>query len=345
MQLTLLTDYKGFFGSKWKSSPYRSGYDQKYLTSLFEKEGISIRFVPLNKVDHRDPSWKNAIVLYTSSEEIGMHYKQYVEDVVLGLEMAGARVIPAHALLRANNNKSFMEIYRDLHIPEDLRTIHSQHFGTLEELQLAINENRITFPCVIKKSAGAMSRGVHLAHTPEELISKTKLISTSGLLKIKVKEKLRERKHPGYKPDSMYAEKFIIQPFVPGLKNDWKVIIYGDHFYVLKRHTKEGDFRASGSGHNYKAGSAAEFPLHMFDLVDAFYRKMNVPNFSIDFGFDGTHGYIFEYQGVYFGTSTTVRSSDFYIKRNGAWEIEQKTLDQEQEYVQSIVQFLKKNNA
>jgi glutathione synthase/RimK-type ligase-like ATP-grasp enzyme len=342
MKITLLTDYKGNFGSKWKSTPYRSGYDQKYLTELFKKEGIEIDFFPLQKVNLSTQDWKGKIVLYTSSEEVGMHYKQYVEDICLALEMAGAILIPRFALLRANNNKVFMELNRQLHLPKELQTIDSLTYGSFEELFQDIQENRIQYPCVIKKASGAMSRGVFLAKNKEELIAYGKLVSKSGTLKTKFKESIRERKHAGYKQDTMYGNKFVIQPFIPGLKNDWKVIIYADRFFLLKRHTKDGDFRASGSGHNYKAGAASEFPPHMFDLVDQFYRSMDVPNFSIDFGYDGTNGYIFEYQGVYFGTSTTVRSNEYYIKKNNQWVTEPKSLDQEQEYVDSISNYLRK---
>ena len=44
-----ITDYKGHFGSKWLSSPYRSGYDQQKLQDYFIDYGISIEFKrPIN---------------------------------------------------------------------------------------------------------------------------------------------------------------------------------------------------------------------------------------------------------------------------------------------------------
>jgi glutathione synthase/RimK-type ligase-like ATP-grasp enzyme len=344
MEIYILTDYNGNFGSKWKAEPYRSGYDKSYLQQLFEMEDIQVKYMPLSKVDVAHPQWKDRYVLYTSSEEVGFYYKQYVEDVIFALHLAGAKLIPNAFLLRANNNKVFMELFRQCKLPDNLQTIKATTYGSFEELQWDIDENNIKLPCVVKKSAGAMSRGVFLARNLNELKKYARIVSKSGTLLNKTKEFLRQYKNKGYQVETYYQNKFIIQPFIPNLSNDWKILIYYDHYYILKRHTKPGDFRASGSGVNYLLGTKAEFPMEQLNLVESFFKAMNVANLSIDFAFDGKKGYILEYQAIHYGTSTQFKNVEYFEKIDGKWIAKPKTADQEQEYVYSITQFVKSEN-
>jgi len=296
----------------------------------------------MSRVDFFDPVWKGRVVLYTSSEEYGLNYKNFIEDIVYGLTEAGAMVIPDAAFLRANNNKVFMEILRKTKIPPDLQTISGYFFGAYDELDQAIKADKISFPCVIKKAAGAMSRGVFLAKDEAELRQKAKRISHTMPMKPALKERIREFIHKGYRQESGYQRKFIIQPFISGLTNDWKILIYGEKYFVLRRNIHKNDFRASGSGYNYTSGSQAGFPVHTLNLVRDFYLNLDVPNFSVDFGYDGEKGYVFEFQALYFGTSTHYKSKDYYEYMNGTWQLSEKDMDLEQVYVHSIVEYLKR---
>ena len=131
---------------------------------------------------------------------------------------------------------------------------------------------------------------------------------------------------------------------MPDLKNDWKVLVYGEKYFVLKRNIKENDFRASGSGYNYTAGSESGFRVQMLNFLRKFYTAMDVPNLSIDFAWDGQTGYVFEFQGIYFGTSTQYKSKDYYEYSQGKWKLKENDLDQEQVYVHSVVEYLKKRD-
>lgn len=336
-----IVDYKHSFLSKWSAKPYRSGYNKEYLRLLFRNFGFEINFINFSEVDFSE-NWQNRIILYTSSEEPGYYYKKFIEDIISGLELAGAILIPNSNLLRANNNKVFMEILRQVKLPEKYKTITAQQFGTYEESELAIKNGRIKFPCVIKIAEGAMSKGVFLAKTENEYIELTKRITRTYSIKVAVKEWFRSKKHIGYVKESLNQQKFIVQPFIDGLKNDWKILIYGSKYYILRRNIRPNDFRASGSGYNYSAGSAAEFPLMMFPFVKEFYESLNVPNLSIDFAFDGKEGYILEFQGIHFGTSTHFLSKDYYDNINDQWVIKCNEMDQEELYVYSIINFLNK---
>jgi hypothetical protein len=337
-----LTDYKNHFGSKWKDSPYGSGFDKEYLFRLFKANNYSLEFLSMCNVEFVNRSWSGQIVLYTSSEEYGHYYKNFIEDIIIGLKEAGAILLPDYSFLRANNNKVFMEILRQTKLPPVLQSLQSSFFGSYDELDQAICDKKITYPCVIKKATGAMSRGVFLAKDEKTLREKAKKVSKTRILKVFVKDQLRPYKHKGYKPSSSYQEKFIIQPFVPGLKNDWKILIYGEKYYVLKRNIRENDFRASGSHYNYTSGSKAAFPVEMLSFVRDFYLKLNVPSLSVDFAYDGHRGYVFEFQAIYFGTSTIYKSNDYYEYINGTWQLRPVDMDLEQIYVHSIVEYLKR---
>lgn len=95
---------------------------------------------------------------------------------------------------------------------------------------------------------------------------KVKLISRTKYLLQVIKDNLRPLKHQGYTVNSLYRNKFILQSFIPDLANDWKKVIFGDKYYVLTRHVKKNDFRASGSHTKYLAGSRAILPEGCFHL-------------------------------------------------------------------------------
>lgn len=339
-KIYLITDYKNFFGSKWNSSPYRSGYDKDYLTKLFADQGYDLVITPAASIDVSSDLWKNAFVLYTSSEEPGLHYKSYLENLVSALELKGATVIPKAMFLRAHENKVFMEQLRKVLLPAELQTIQARTFGALEELKQALKEKSITLPTVIKTASGAMSKGVYLAKTEKELLKLAKKISSTLDIKRNLKEKARIKKHKGYLPESQHQGKFILQPFIPNLTCDWKLLIYGNKIFILQRNIKDNDFRASGSGYNYKAGGVSGFPLEFLDFAYDFFQRLQLPNLSLDFAFDGKNPYIIEFQALYFGTSTQYKSKDYYELIDGKWELKENTFDQETIYVDSVVNFL-----
>ena len=167
-QIYLLTDYNNSFGSKAGDIPYRSGMDQSLLKKLFNEHGYEAIFIALSD-SQKINDIKNIPVLYTSSEDPGYNYKSYIEDVVLFLSNKGAHVIPRFEFLRANNNKSFMELIRNTFDKEGINTLKSWSFGTVEELMAHMDD--FVFPIVIKSAEGAMSHGVSLAKNKKTKVS------------------------------------------------------------------------------------------------------------------------------------------------------------------------------
>lgn len=323
-KIYLLTDYRGRFGSKHDDTPYRSGMDHKLLEAAFREKGYESEFVALSDVRPGDGTWPGRLVMYTSSEDYGLAYKQYIEDIVFALELAGARVIPAGKYLRAHNNKVFMELLRDL-LPEELRGgLVSSHFGTAGELAERIDD--ISFPVIVKGHSGAMGRNVFLAHTAEELMRTVKgKIAAKASLRFRIKEYLRQYRHPGYRRESFYRSRFIVQKFIPGLENDWKVYFFGERAYVFRRPVfRKREFRASGGGYdNYSYGLRAAVPEGLLDFGHGIFRALGVPFVSMDLAWDGTRFYMLEFQCVYFGTAGILKrySDEYFLREGEGWRV------------------------
>jgi glutathione synthase/RimK-type ligase-like ATP-grasp enzyme len=343
-KIFLLTDYKNRFGLKEADTPYRSGFDKELLGQLFATKGYQAIFRNFSSVDFRTKEFENELVLYTSSEDTDYIYKSYIEDVVFGLEKAKAIVIPSFNYLRANNNKVFMEILRDQMQFLPAKNLRAYHFGSKEDF--IQNENKFTASrYVVKTAKGASGRGVFLSKTYNDLIKLIKKISRSKNLFSEGWEIGRSLKHKGYIKESRHRKKFILQDFVPDLKNDWKIYVFGSRFYIFYRPIfKHREFKASGGGYdNYFYGLAANPPEGIFDFAEKVYEELNVPHASLDISYDGKEFYLMEFQCIYFGTAGVLRSDEYFEKNNGKWFPIKKKFTQEQVYVDGLMTYIEKN--
>ncbi|HAF30856.1 MAG TPA: hypothetical protein DCG75_17590 [Bacteroidales bacterium] len=345
-KIFLLTDYKNHFGSKHLAFPYRSGFDKTKLENYFSEFGFSVKFMNFTDLDFRKQNFNNEIILYTSQEDVGYFYKDFIEDIVGILEQNGAKNIPSFCFLRANNNKVYMELLRDQLNSNKFKTIKSLYFGSIEELK---NKTEIIdFPVVLKSAAGASGRGVSLAKNKNELIKQAKKISNTRNIKKELWEIGRTWKHKGYIKESKNRLKFIVQNFIPDLKNDWKVYVFGEKYFIFYRPIfKHRGFRASGGGYNnYFYGGDAKIPEGIFDFAKELFNELKVPNLSIDIAFDGTKFHLVEFQGIYFGTAGILHkhSKEYFMHVSNEWKPFDNTGEIEKVYVESIVKFIKNNN-
>ena len=262
--------------------------------------------------------------------------KDFIEDIVFGLHLKGAKVLPDYRFLRANNNKVFMEILRDLADNSVIKNIESRKFGTVSELNSRATEGEF----VIKPAAGAMSQGVLLSKSKQDLIHKAKKLSRTRYLWAELWDLKNKIKHKGFKTDSLYRKKFIVQEFIPGLDRDWKLLIYGDRYYILERKTRKNDFRASGSG---MFSFTKDLPEGILDFGMEVFKAMRVPHLSMDIAYDGKSFYLLEFQAVYFGTKT-LENSEFYFRYgNDGWEAIDESSELERVYAESIDLHVKLN--
>jgi glutathione synthase/RimK-type ligase-like ATP-grasp enzyme len=334
-KIHIICDYKNRFESKYTAEPYRSGFNKNLLKECFNGFGFEVSFIHYPDIDFRSKNYKSELFLYSSSEEKKNLYKSYIEDIILGLELTGAIVIPQFKYLRAQNNKLFMEVLRNLNSNNSLKKLDFRHFGTIEELRN--KRSSITGTYVIKPSEGAKSKGISSASDFERIVGNVKKISRSPNLYEETKDILRRFRHKGYIPDSRYSKKFILQEMISDLPFDWKILIFNEKYYVLKRQNRKKDFRASGSGlfHFEK-----NLPAGLLDFARNAYNAFKSPNLSIDIGFNGKDFYLIEFQFLYFGSYTLEYSEFYFIWDEDQWGIVKGESVLEMEYARSVAAFI-----
>lgn len=345
MNVLHLMDYQGRFGSKHDDSPYRSGFNLELLKNEYEKIGIHSSFVPFTQINLVDKDYSGQYITYTSTEDPGYHYKSFIEDIVLSLELAGARMIPKYSFLRATNNKVFMEKLRELYFSEEFDKFNTQTFGCADEL-INSKMRSLQFPVIVKTAEGSSGHGVFLAQNEIELSRIVKKISRTRNYSHEIWDIGRASRHKGYKKESLFRKKYIVQKFVAGLKNDWKILVYGQKYYIVFRPVLEHrKFKASGCGlNNCNFGTSVKFPIGIFDFAKQVFDKLNVPHVSLDIAFDGQKFYLLEFQCVFFGTSGVINSDCYYTNPEGKkWLPIFDKLSIENVYASSIKEYIDKN--
>ncbi|WP_108868954.1 ATP-grasp domain-containing protein [Aquimarina aquimarini] len=340
-KIVALTDYKGNFGSKHMDTPYRSGMDKSKLVYYFLEHNYEVIFSEFSEINWKSKDLSESTIIYTSSEDPNYFYKNYIEDIIYALELSKARVIPSYKYLKANNNKVFMELLRNIILPNQFCNLKTFKLGTIDELEPCLKE--IEYPVVLKGAMGASGTTVRLAKNEKDLIKKTKKIARTFYLKNYLWELGRTYKHKGYIKDSIYRKKFIIQQFVPNLKKDWKILVFGKRYFVLTRYNRENDFRASGSKTNYKPGTQSELTHQILDFAEEIFQHLDIPHVSLDIAFDGEKYYLIEMQGIYFGTSIVNMSDAYFVKTENGWSAKEIAIDLEKIYADSICQYIKKS--
>jgi glutathione synthase/RimK-type ligase-like ATP-grasp enzyme len=346
MDIIHLLDYQGRFGSKHDDAPYRSGFDLNLLRREYAELEINPVFIPFSEVDLLKNNYTGQFIAYTSAEDPGYHYKAFVEDIVLSLELSGAKMLPKFIFLRATNNKVFMEKLREIYFPKEARKFATMSFGSADELNDSMIK-KLKFPVIVKSAEGASGQGVFLAQNEAQLLQNVKKISRTKNLRQEAWDIGRAIKHKGYKRESLFRRKFILQKFIPNLINDWKIYVFGSRYYIFFRPIlKHRKFKASGGGYqNYSYGENAKFPEGIFDFAKRIYEKLHVPHVSLDIAYDGTDFYLLEFQSVYFGTAGIVKSNCYFScaeDNKGQPIFEKRSI--ENVYANSIKEFISKNN-
>lgn len=341
-KIHLLLNYKGGFGNKFNAIPYHSGYDKNLLTECFANYGFDVVYLYPSEIDFRDDSIKNNIYLYSSMEDYFEQYKLYLDDILYALSLKGAIVLPEYKFAKAHHNKVFMEILRDMSPVKSIKNIHAQNFGALEEFRNSFDQSLCDNSWVIKSASGASSIGVRLSCNRDELYrSINKLSYIKEPLNRRYREFIRKIKYKDYQKTSTNRRKFIVQNFVEGLSNDWKVLVFGNKYYIVERPTRKNDFRASGSGKSrYHFGKSANIPDGIFDFAAQIYNSFNVPMISLDIAQKDGEFYLLEMQFVAFGNSGHYYSKEYFYKDGKVWKTKDNAQTIEEVYVESIVKYL-----
>lgn len=281
---------------------------------------------------------KNKNIVYTSNQDI--NYKKYIEDIIYILKKDNF-IIPGYDSLIGHENKAYQELQRkNLH----LDSLKSYLISSINDL----NKIEINYPIIVKRPNSCSSKGVFLANNEKELkkIINTKFIKKDYnyyLLNLKkIMKKILHKKDDWtlYKLSDYHYTRFILQEFIPNLDGDYKILVYGNKYYGLKRGIKKGDFRASGSGiHNYKE----EIPKEVLDFARSCFLKLDIPFAGFDIAIDAHKKcYLIEYQSIHIGPVTLIHSEKYYTYEKNKWQRHQEESILEEEYARAIDLYFKK---
>lgn len=329
----ILIDYRGHFYSSVVYKEASMNVDR--VKRFFVERGYEPVVKKFSEIDFRHESYANEFILYQSSEDRELLYKDYIEDILVGLQLQGAILIPAFQFFRAHHNKVFMEILRDISGCADIKSIVGRRYGTYEDLVADLKN--IPGKWVIKPAAGAASLDIRLVSTDDEKCKFSKKASRSIHLVDAIKDQIKPYIRQNYAHRSNHRKKFVLQNFVSNLNHDYKILVYGQKYYVLRRMNRKNDFRASGSG---IFQWVEEVPAELMRFAEAVFHSFDVPFISMDIGFDGQKCFLFEMQFISFGQTTLIKSHWYFTRIDQNWVRVDEEPDLEREFVASIDAYL-----
>jgi len=337
--ILLLTDYRNHFYSS--NDHYDASIDLVLLKEYFKVNSYNLIIKNFSDIDFKNEDYKNKFILYQSSEDRNLFYKGYIEDIILGLHLKQAVLIPEFHLFRAHHNKVFMEIIRDIADLQEIKNINADYYGTYEEYLTKI-EKYNSDNYVLKPSSGAKSANIKLLNSSDKKIKYPKKISGSFHLIDYAKTKLApflKKIGSDYLPKSNNRNKFIIQNYIADYDLDFKVLIYGSKYYILLRKPRKDDFRASGSGF---FSYTEKIPDGILDYTEKVFNYFKVPFISLDIICKNGNFYVIEFQFLHFG-NYTLQVAPFYFKKiDNKWQTIREKSILEKEFADSVSLYIEK---
>lgn len=272
----------------------------------------------------------HGFVLYASSEDYGLFYKDYIEDILLILRKKDNILLPGFDFFRAHHNKCYMELLRKEFKDQSLIKIKTYLFGSYMELKDFVKKGLLSYPLVVKASSGSGSSGVGIANTEKQLLKLGKKYSYriyfdyyANLYRSAFMQKVKNeiRKIKGQK-EVLYRKKrgkFIVQTFVKNLNGDYKVLVFGNKYYILRRMNRKSDFRASGSG-KFSFPDLNFETEQILNYAKRVKQEINQALLSLDIAYDGKECYLIEFQCISFGPYTLQMSDKYFIQEKKEWK-------------------------
>jgi hypothetical protein len=291
----------GFFGSAGQSWLSLKVDDIAcHLSELaYGIKYINIRELPLLNLNKSD------IVIYCSSDEENI--RSYLKDVMFFIDKK-CKIIPSYTALLAHENKGFQQLMRD-----------EFYFGNLDgDYGFDFDDLRRDKPYVLKKVTGAGSSGVSLIKTDkDEKLARSSDFEVSikrKLIKKQRKVKLTSSEYNIYSYRHKGFSLAVTQNFIKDLSCDYKVLVFGSKFFVLRRDVRKNDFRASGSGKL----KFEQVPHIVLDFAKQIFEQLDEPYASLDIAVSEDKAHLIEYQILNFGPYT-LHNSPGYYEYNEKW--------------------------
>ena len=331
-KIIVLVDYNEQFYCPHKRTSVTT--DLNKTANLFSQSGYLQEIKHFEEIDFRNDDYKDIPILYQSSQDRGLFYKNYIEDIILGLQLQGARLIPDFLKFRAHHNKLFQEVMRSIGLfGDEASQLKSFCFSTYETFSKYADS--LPYPVVIKASSGDTGTNVRLARNKKEALKIAEKLSRSFMVEDFLDNLFLRFSKKGHKPQSTHRGKIIAQEFVPGLDRDYKILAFGDRYFVDLRMVRPGDFRASGS--KQPRVWPKSFPTEILDFTERIFKKCRTPYASIDVLFDGKQVYLSEIQFLRFGTKPLINAPHYWRRNQDAWQVVEERCNWEEELVRTII--------
>jgi len=338
----IITGNNGFFGQFRK--PWITLKIDVFADAL-RSSGYEVITCEFHQIANGEIDIENSVVFYTFSQK--KEIRAYIKDVVYALKLKNNILLPSYELLKSHEDKGFQELYRK-HL--GIAPLKAYYISDANE----IDNYDIEYPCVLKTIDGSNGTGVFLVHNKAELLKKIKLVTTK--LGFFQKLDLLRRKHfrhkktvkgwpefdavrdfHAYKEYVKPTRNLVIQQFIPDLEFDFRVLAVHDHFYVTKRHVKDGDFRASGTKlFDFDTGDVQK----ILNYAKEIHQKVNLPYLSMDVAVSGDKYYLLEYQALHFGNNVIKLSDGYYQQENTDWKFIKAKPDVNKVLADGLVRFL-----
>lgn len=337
-KLFIVTNYKNIFPQKTHET---NSLDLKKISEELQSKNIRCIIQNLdtlaNKLLKNEIEFNGDYFFFCSSQI--EEYKNTIIDIAYEVQERGGILIPKLDFYISHENKYFQEIYKNrCNIQTPLSTILSN-----SEIN---NLNDITLPCVVKKHSGFGSRGVSLATTNSELKkSILKKMNYYWILNTDIYESIKRFIKAKIKFKNLYPNKFgriVLQDLIPNLEYDWKILVFNNYVFVLKRYTRKNDFKASGSGLFDFNATPSE---NLIQFAIECRRKLDSPFISLDIAEKKDHTFdVIEYQAVHFGLSTALNSHRYYhYKDNNIDVIEGNIKSIESFFSKALIHYINDN--
>ncbi|WP_367103880.1 RimK family alpha-L-glutamate ligase [uncultured Psychrobacter sp.] len=320
MKVYIATLPNGFFGStgqSWKS------LNVNKIAGLLEYNTEIITINDLKNIELNESD----TVVYTSSDEENI--RLYMRDIMYFINQK-CRILPNYNMLLGHENKGFQELLRK-----------ELGFGNLKgNYFFDIDDSILPTPKVLKTVSGAGSSGVFLVKNKKDMkdikdnhfdVSKKR-----RLIKLQRRIKLKRNEFYFYKYRHKGFNRFVEQEFIPNLKNDFKILVFGNRFYTLKRSIRKNDFRASGSG----LFEYVTAPEEVLNFAKSIFSKLDNPYASLDIAQSANGCHLIEFQGTNFGPLALLKSSTRKVFLDNNWIEEKNDQDLEENFAYAINMFL-----
>lgn len=282
----------------------------------FEKKGFEVLAAKYSDIINDSVTIRDSYIYYASSQI--SERKSYIDDALYILNAPDYNnvLLPNYDIFRCHENKGYQEVYKRKVGIDSLNGLYYIDYDSASSMNHR--------PCVIKCVNGFGSRNVQLSRTEEEFNRKYRKYIRLNDLKVRLKTLLGNLHLKFDSPEirrynqQLVSRRYVLQPFVSGLSFDFKVLVFANKMFVLKRFVRKDDFKASGSGLWQFISNNGEISKDTLITAFEWYERLNLPFVSMDVCVD-TKGraHLIEFQGLHFGPVTLINSKGYFDAEAG----------------------------